>query len=67
MINENHPKYPEFVKKIEALCDEEDKELEEARAKFSGGRDGPSTAIRKKYWQKIKALQKEYAFLYEDK
>lgn len=61
--NRKHPDYPEFKKKWQSICAEQKKET--AKYLPSGGQDGPLSEIHKKYFSKLKALQKEYHHLYE--
>lgn len=63
MINENHPLFPEYKKKFDALWDEFRKKSMEMPA--SGGLDGPWCACVREHNKKIKALQEEYSFLFE--
>ncbi len=64
MINKNHPKYQEYWEKAMLIADEGEKEVEEERKTTPLQKDGPETAIRKRTWAKIKALQIEYSFLF---
>lgn len=67
MINKNHPKYSEFMQKINDIITEQQTELEKCWKDNPIKLDGSENAIRRKYVDKIKKLQSEYSFLYEDK
>ena len=65
MINKHHKKYSEYIEKCKIIAEQQEKELDSVkinRHQF----DGPTTAIYKKYAKKIKELQKEYSFLFEE-
>lgn len=71
IIDEQHPDYPEFQRKLHALYEEFGRIEEAERAKYPNwhGHDHPSEKvlhpIRKKYNARAKALMKEYAYLYK--
>lgn len=64
MVNKEHPKYQEYIEKCNALASEMEKELEKIH--YTGGLDGPTNDIYKAYSQKLKALQREYAYLFTE-
>ena len=64
MINKNHEKYPEDIKKCKIIAEQQQKDLD--AVEITRAFDGPETAIYKKYAKKIKELQKEYSFLFEE-
>ena len=65
-INKNHPKYEEYISKCRKISEAEDAEIEECRAHSPLQLDGPEGAIHRKYIKRIKALQEEYSFLFEE-
>ena len=67
MINKNHPKYSEFFHKWNEILNEQQAEIEKCRLNQPLQLDGPENAVRRKYVDKLKKLQKEYSFLYEEK
>jgi septation ring formation regulator EzrA len=64
MINKNHAKYSEYIEKCKIIAEQQEKELDAVEK--TRGFDGPETAIYKKYAKKLKELQKEYSFLFEE-
>ena len=66
MINKNHHKYPEAMQKVRDIAKEEKKEMLEAYKNPRFHLDNMERKIREKYNKKIKELQKEYSFLFED-
>lgn len=66
MINKEHPKYSEALQKVKDIAEEEKKEMLEAYENPRFRIDNMERKIREKYKQKIKDLQKEYSFLFED-
>lgn len=68
-INKRHPKYAEYFEKCIDLSEQEDAEIEQfekSQRKNAKSFDSPLALIHKKYAQKIKELQKEYSFLFEE-
>lgn len=65
-INENYPKYGEYISKCRKISEDEEAEVREMRKQFGDiiQLDGPETSIRKKYWEKVKLLKDEYSFLF---
>jgi len=68
-INKKHPKYADYIEKCKKLAENEDAEIE--RLKKEKGKlpyyfDDPSVSLHKKYAKKLKELQKEYYFLFEE-
>ena len=62
--NKSHPKYSEYIEKCKEIAQRQDDELSQIEP--THGFDGPTTAVYKKYSKELKALQKEYSFLFED-
>ncbi len=71
-IDKQHPDYPEFKRKLDALWEEFGRIAEAERAKYPDWRgwDHPAEKvlhpIRKKYNAKAAAIWKEYAYLFMD-
>lgn len=65
MINKNHARYPEYIEKCKIIAEQQEKELDAVEIDHYQF-DGPTTAIYKKYAKKLKELQKEYSFLFEE-
>ena len=71
-INKNHPDYPAYSTKHKALWDAYMKLCDEEKAKYPDwrGQDHPAyTVLRpahRKLSEDIKALQKEYAYLFAE-
>ena len=71
-INKEHPQYAEYIQKCESLFDAYEEVFRKERAKYPEwrGQDHPSgTVIRplaRERNQKLKALQREYHFLFTD-
>lgn len=67
-INENHPKYPEYKEKFDALKKQALKEYDEwkeANPDYQGLESEPSK-IDKRLSKGIKLLQEEYSYLFEN-
>lgn len=65
MINKSNAKYPEYIKKAEEIRTQLSDELNKVKPSY--GFDGDKiTEICKKYAKKLKELQKEYSFLFEE-
>ena len=67
-LNKEHPKFSEYNQRFWQLVDEQNKEhdkVEKENPNFRG-LDGPTAIVDKKYALKIKALQEEYSFLFEE-
>lgn len=64
MINKDHAKFSEYIKKAEKIREQMKKELDEIEPSY--GFDGESTSVCKKYAKKVKELQKDYSFLFEE-
>lgn len=63
-INKSHPKYKEYLGKCEDLAE---RQSQEANAvPYSGGQDGPLEDVFRKYLNELKALKKEYAYLFTE-
>ena len=65
MVNKNHEKYSEYIEKCKLIAEEQKSELDAVKIECHCF-DGPETAIYKKYAKKLKELQKEYSFLFEE-
>ena len=63
-VDKAQPLYPEYIRKCEELAKRGQKEA--SKIPYSGGQDGPLTAVHKKYAQELKKLQKEYACLFTE-
>jgi len=63
-VNKSHPKYKEYIEKCEEIAQRQKDEL--LQIEPTHGFDGPTTAVYKKHFKELKALQKEYSFLFED-
>ncbi|MDE7055103.1 MAG: hypothetical protein K2O84_09895 [Oscillospiraceae bacterium] len=68
--NRNHPDYPEYKKRWDALWKAMDiavkaSKMEEAKKQELPCMDGEPDAVRRKYMSQIAALQKEFKHLYE--
>ena len=63
-INKAHRLYPEYMRKCEDLIKRGREEA--SKISYSGGQDGPLTAIHKKYAVELEKLQKEYSYLFTD-
>lgn len=65
-INKSHPIYPEYIRKCEELAKRG--MAETSAVPYSGGQDGPLGDVYRKYLNELKALQREYRYLFiEDK
>ena len=63
MINKNHPKYAEYEEKCSKLRDEYyDKSKS---VPLQHGLDGPNSLIDREFAKKLRAVQEEYSFLFE--
>ena len=71
-LNKSHPDCAEYTEKFNALWDAyiELEEKEEAKYPTWSGKDHPANAVlrpaRRKLSEDIKALQKEYAYLFTE-
>lgn len=63
-IDKNHPDYDTYIKKCKELAEEQD--IESQNISPSGGKDGILGDVHKKYAQKLKRLQVEYAHLFRE-
>lgn len=64
-INQEHPKYPEYIEKCKALRDDLVKRESKIKLGPHSGQDNPVTfALHKDYREKLKELEKEYHFLF---
>lgn len=69
-VNKNHPDYPTYSAKHKELCDAYMKLWDEEEAKYPAwqGQDHPAYEVlrpaHRKLSEDIKALQKEYAYLF---
>lgn len=68
-LNENHPKYDEFMEKVNEALREREEDIIRIRLKYAGKHD-PSMAIEcdsasRECNHKVALLMKEYDFLYE--
>ena len=72
ILNKSHPLVGEYTEKFYRICDEFNRVEDEMTQKHhrSDGRDVMEFVMnpyRKKFYDDIKALQKEYDFLFLDK
>lgn len=69
-INKEHPSFLEFYNKWQFIVNEMKEKLKEAeeqeREKGFRGLDGKSCEITKEYSKKLKKLQEDYSFLYNE-
>ena len=69
-INEKHPSFLEFYKKWQLIANEMNEKIKETeeqeRKRGFRGLDGKSDEIRKEYSKKLKKLQEDYSFLYNE-
>lgn len=70
MVNREHEDYPEYSRRWHELLEQalkeiDDIEAEEAKKPGPRGRDGPRTAVDKKYGLQFAALKREFKHLYE--
>lgn len=63
-IDKEHPKYQEYIKKCMDLAERQRAEAD--MVPYSGGQDGPLGDVFRKYLNELKALQKEYAYLFTE-
>ena len=63
-IKKNHPLYAEYIKKCEALREEHEKQAK--RAQGAHCFDGAFNKLFQEQRKELKALQKEYSFLFEE-
>jgi hypothetical protein len=63
-VNEQHPLFPEYIRKCRELAAELDREWD--KLPIGPGLDGPSVALCKEYSGKIEELKKEYDFLFTE-
>ena len=62
VIDKNHPKYQEYIKKCRDLAERQRAEADSVP--YSGGQDGPLEDVYRKYLNELRALQKEYEVLF---
>lgn len=63
-IDKTHPLYPEYIRKCDELVHRGQEEA--SKTPCSGGQDGPVANVHRKYLHELRALQKEYIYLFTE-
>lgn len=63
-VNKSHPMYQEYIRKCKELAKRGQEEV--AEVPYSGGQDGPSGDVYRKYLNELNSLKQEYRYLFSE-